>query len=136
MDANCDKMKDQIADLISGILPETQIHTLQQHLGKCSACRDYANQLQKEDKLLAGLFAHFDAGMTGRQEEVIKAIDRIDVSGKTNVVSLSRTIMRGFFAKHAAAVAVIIIVAVYFIITLSWISEINECIRLSLSMIG
>lgn len=132
MDTNCDIMRDRIADLISGILPETQIHTLQQHLSKCSACRDYAHQLQKEDKLLTGLFADFDAGIRGRQDKVIKAINRFDASGKTNIVSPGRTIVRGFFTRHAAAVAVIIIVAVYFIVTLSWISEINECIRLSM----
>ena len=132
MNSNCDKMKDQIADLITGILPKTETDTLQQHLSECSACRDYARALRKEDELLTGLFAKFDASMAGWEDEAINTINDLDASGQTNIIAVGRTIMRSLLAKHAAAAAVIVVAALYFIITLAWISQINDCIRLCL----
>jgi anti-sigma factor RsiW len=129
MNSDCDRLKDRITDFVSGILPEAEIHALQQHLGECSACRAYAEALRKEDQLLAGLFAKFDAGMPGREDEVINAISQLDAAGRRSIISVSSATVKTLLAKHAAAAAVIIVVTLYFIITLTWISQINECIR-------
>lgn len=129
MNSDCDKIKDQIADYISSILPEAAVPTLQQHLSECSVCRDYAEALRKEDKLLTGLFAKLDARTASREDEVINAISYCDTAGQTNIISVGRTSIRSLFTKHAAAAAVITVAVLYFIITLRWISEINECIR-------
>lgn len=129
MNGDCDKMKDRVADLMSGILPESQTHELRQHLGKCSACKGYAKALQEEDQLLAGLFAKLDASMKGREDEIINTISRLDKSGQSNIISVWRMTVKTLLAKHAAAAAVIAAVTAYFIITLTWISQINEVIR-------
>jgi hypothetical protein len=129
MDSNCDKIRDRIADFVSGTLAEEENDALQQHLGECSACRAYAEALRKEDELLAGLFAEFDASMPGWEGEVINAISRFDTAGQKDIISVGRTTIRGLLSKHAAAAAVIVVVATYFVITLTWISQINECIR-------
>jgi len=129
MNSSCDKMKDQVADLITGVLSKTDTDGLQRHLGECSACRDYARGPRKEDELLTGLFSKIDASIAGWEDEVINTINDLDASGQTNII---RTIMRSLLAKHAAAAALIVVVALYFIITLAWISQINDCIRLCL----
>ena len=132
MKSNCDKMKDQIADFITGILPEEETQTFQQHLSECSACRDYALRLQEEEQLLTGFFAKFDENMTDLEDEAINAINRFDTPSRTTVISVGKNIIKNLLIKHAAAAAVIVFVALYFIITYTWISEINECILLSM----
>lgn len=129
MNNKCDKMKDQVTDLITGILPETEMHKLEEHLSECSACRDYARALQKEDQLLTGLFAKFDANITSQENEVIRAINLLVASSRTNIISVAGTIMKSSVTRLATTAAVIVCVALYFIITLIWISQINECIQ-------
>ena len=43
MNSECQKYKDKIADFISGILPDSEIESLQQHLEQCHECNKYAN---------------------------------------------------------------------------------------------
>ena len=132
MKSNCDKMKDRIADFITGILPEQETQTFRQHLNECSACSDYARRLQEEEQLLTGFFAKFDENMTELEDEAINAISRLDAAGRTAAISVGKKIFKDLLVKHAAVAVVIAFVALYFIITLAWISEINECILLSM----
>jgi len=122
-------MRERIAGLISGVLPEAEMQALEQHLKECSACRGYADALQKEDELLSGLFGRFDSGMRGREDEVINALSRVGASGRRDIISAGRTIIGSLLSKHAAAAAVIIVVTLYFIITFTWVSQINAVIR-------
>jgi predicted anti-sigma-YlaC factor YlaD len=132
MKSDCDKMKDRIADLVTGILPEHETQALRRHISECSGCRDYAESLEQEERLLAGFFAKFDTDMTVREDEAIDAIDRFEWPRRTGVVSVGGTIMKNFLRKYAAAAVLIAVVALYFIITLSYISEINACMRLAM----
>jgi anti-sigma factor RsiW len=132
MKSNCDKMRDEIAGFIAGILPEEEEQALQQHLKECSACRDCAESFEKEEQLLRRFFAKCDANMSAREDGAIEVIGQFDTSSQSGVASVGRTIIKNFLIKHAAVAVVIVFVAVYFVITLSWISEINECIRLSM----
>ena len=132
MKSNCDKMKDRIADFITGILPEQETQTFRQHLNECSACSDYARRLQEEEQLLTGFFAKFDENMTELEDEAINAISRLDAAGRNAAISVGKKIFKDLLVKHAAVAVVIAFVALYFIITLAWISEINECILLSM----
>jgi anti-sigma factor RsiW len=125
-------MRDEIADFITGLLPEQEAQALQRHLEECSACRECAASFEKEEQLLMRFFAKLDADMTACEDEAIEAIGRFAASSQTGVVSVGRTIIRNFLIKHAAVAVLIVFVAVYFVITLTWISEINECIRLSM----
>jgi len=132
MNSDCDKMKDQIADLVTGTLPADRVRTVRQHLSECSSCKEYALRLQKEDQLLSGLFAKFDANMANLEEETINAINRFEPSGQAAIITVGRMIMKNLLIKHAAVAVLIVFVTLYFVITLSWISQINECIRLSM----
>ncbi|HUW19039.1 MAG TPA: hypothetical protein VMW16_07040 [Sedimentisphaerales bacterium] len=132
MNSGCQKMRERIADLVSGFLADAERQTLQEHLGECCGCREYAEALEKEDRLLSGLFGSFDSSVTARQDAVIDAINRLNASGRIGVFEACRAIVYSSLARHAAAAAIIVVVALYFVITLSWISQINECIELCL----
>lgn len=107
MNSDCEKIKDQIADLVTGILLEAEVHVLEQHLNECSACRDYARALEDEDTLLTELFAKIDTDMTGRQERVLQAVNRSCLSKQTETLPIRRIIMSSPITKLAAAAIII-----------------------------
>ena len=131
-------MRERIADLVAGILPERQIPTVDEHLIECSACKEYARRLQEEDELLAGLFSKFDGRVKGGQDRVIDSLNGLDTRARGRIFSVVAAAVKSSVTKRAAAAAVIVVVALYFIITLNWISQINlqidECIRLNESI--
>lgn len=130
MNNNCDENKDRIAELILGILPESKTQTLQQHISECFTCRAYAEAMRKEEQLVSGLFAGFDADMTGRADKVVHALSRLSTAGQINVFSIGRALMKSSLTRRtAAAAAVIVFVTVYSALTLAWIWQINECIH-------
>jgi len=112
MNSICEKMKDQIADLVTGILPEAQVHDLEQHLNECAACRDYARALKDEDMLLTEFFAKIDTDMTSRQERVLQTVNRSCLSKQTDTLSIRRIIMKNPITKLAAAAVIIIAVLI------------------------
>jgi len=108
MNSICRTMQDQIADLITGVLPEAQVQALERHLGECQACRDYARALEKEDVLLSKLFTVTDMDISHKQERVLKVIDRYRQSKQTKTSSTWRTIMKSPMTKLAAAAVIIV----------------------------
>ena len=132
MNSDCERIRDRITDHISGILPETETEMLEEHLMECSRCRGYAQKLGEEEQLLTQFFANFDMGITSREDAALSVINRIDTSGRRNILSVGNRIARNLFLRRAAAAVLIVFVTVYFVLTLTWISEINEIIRLSL----
>ena len=112
MNSVCENMKDQIADLVTGILPDTQAHILEQHIEECAACRDYARALKNEDMSLIKLFEKIDTDMISRQERTLQTIDRSGPSTQTYALSIRRTIMKNPITKLTAAAAIIIAVLV------------------------
>ena len=74
MNDACDRMRDYIADMVTGTLSQEVARTLNQHLKQCPTCRDYAHQLKQEDLLLSELFTNISADMTNRQQRVLEAI--------------------------------------------------------------
>jgi len=103
----CENMKDQIADLVTGILSEDHVQKLQQHLDECATCRDYARALKNEDMLLTEFFAVTDVNTASRQERVLQAVNRSCVSKQTNSLLIWRTIMKSTITKLAAAAVII-----------------------------
>jgi predicted anti-sigma-YlaC factor YlaD len=132
MNSDCERIRDRITDHISGILPETETEMFEEHLMECSMCRGYAQKLGEEERLLTQFFAQFDMGISSREDAAISVINRIDTSGRRNILSVGNRIAGNLFLRRAAAAVLIVFVTVYFVLTLTWISEINEIIRLSL----
>jgi len=108
MNSICRTTQDQIADLVTGVLPEAQVQELEQHLSECQACRDYARVLKEEDVLLSKLFTVNDADMANRQERVLKAIDRVNQSKQTETLSIWRIIVKSPITKLAAVAALVV----------------------------
>ena len=132
MNSDCERIRDRLTDHISGILPETETEMVEEHLSECSSCSDYAQKLGEEERLLTQFFAKFDMGIASREDAAISVINRIDTSGRRNILSVGNRIAGNLFLRRAAAAVLIVFVTVYFVLTLTWISEINEIIRLSL----
>ena len=108
MKSDCEKMKDQIADHITGILSETQVQSLELHLNECSSCREYAHALKKEDTLLTGLFAEIEMDMTNRQEQILRKVNQLCVAKKTESPSIRNIIMKNPISKLVAAAVIIV----------------------------
>lgn len=103
MNSNCENIKDQIADLVTGILTEAQAQKLQQHLNECAACRDYARALKNEDALLTEFVEQMDKDMTRRQERLLQTIDRSYQSPKIEIHSIWRMMIKHPIGKIAIA---------------------------------
>lgn len=132
MNSDCERIRDGVADHISGILSETETEMLEEHLMECSSCSDYAQKLGEEERLLTQFFAKFDMDISSREDAAISVINRVDTSSRRNILSVGNRIAGNLFLRRAAAAVLIVFVTVYFVLTLTWISEINEIIRLSL----
>lgn len=112
----CDNIKEKIADHVSGMLSESQLQTVEQHLEECTGCREYARALKNEDGLLTEFFSKIDANMKGRQERVLKAIDHSFASEQSDSFSIWRIIMKSSITKLAAAAVIIAAVALSIIV--------------------
>lgn len=132
MNPGCRKNKDLIADLVSGLLEKNQAQELGKHVTRCLECREYTLSLQRQDEMLKNLFSRFDADMDSREQDVIEAVNRIKMPGKWSLGSILRRIDESAVASHAVAAVVIIVATLYFVVTWTWISQITECIKLSM----
>jgi hypothetical protein len=112
MNSVCENIKDQIADLLTGILLDSQVQELQQHLNECVTCRDYARALKNEDTLLTELFARIDTDMTSRQERALQAVNRSYVFKQTNSLLIRRIIMKSPITKIAAAAVIVAVLGI------------------------
>jgi anti-sigma factor RsiW len=74
MNRPCPDRQDKIADYVLGALDTQQRAALQKHLGGCEACRQYAQNLQKQAQSLVALGRQFDADMEARRDKVIQAL--------------------------------------------------------------
>ena len=106
MNSDCREIRDRIADIVTGV--QTQVHTVEQHMAECAACRDYERALKTEDAMLTRLFAEVDADMAGRQERLLQAIDRSCPTGKANYLIIGRAIMKSPITKLVAAAVLLL----------------------------
>jgi hypothetical protein len=103
-------MKDQIADLVTGILSEAHVQKLQQHLEECAACRDYARALKNEEALLTEFVEKAESNMNCRQEHILEVIGRSCQPSQIETRSIRRIIMKSRITKLAAAAVIVVAV--------------------------
>jgi len=111
MNSDCQNMRDQIADLVTGILSNTQAREIEQHMKDCPACRQYAQALKDEDALLTGFVSDIDADIPSHQERLLQAINNSQQSRQIRNLSIRRTIMKSPITKLSTAAAIIVVVA-------------------------
>ena len=129
MESNCEKNKDRIAELITTGLSEDELHGLEQHLSDCSACSSYAEQLRKEDKLLGELIEQYNTRLIRRENQIMDSITQGIAPKQSRVISTVKAFLNGSVTKFAATAALIIFVTAYFVITLTWLFQIQMCIK-------
>jgi len=112
MSSDCDRMREHVADLVSGTLSREDVQIVEQHLRQCPTCRSYADALRKEDLLLNEYFTDMSADMTARQQRVLSAVDRCRVPKQKNSAAIWRIIMRSKITKLATAATIIVAVLV------------------------
>ncbi|MHC4212183.1 MAG: anti-sigma factor family protein [Planctomycetota bacterium] len=132
MNSGCRKNRDLIADLVSGLLEKQQAQDLGEHVSDCLECREYTLSLQRQDEMLKNLFSRFDSDMNSREQSVIEAVNRVKMPSKWSLGSILHRIDESAVANHAIAAVVIIVATLYFVVTWTWISQITECIKLSM----
>lgn len=112
MKSDCQKIRDHIADRISGVLPKTNEQTLREHLNTCTDCRRYVQTLQDEDTSLMEHFARINEEMANRQERALQKIRRFCTYQKLNTTSIWRDIMKNRYGRLATTAAVLALAVV------------------------
>lgn len=110
MRRDCDRIKDQIRELLSGTLGEADERAIRAHLSTCAACREYVGALQDEDASLADHFGQIEAGMGERQVRVLEALACHEAETRISTVPTWRGIMRHRISKLAVAAAILLAV--------------------------
>jgi predicted anti-sigma-YlaC factor YlaD len=114
------------------VLPDSEMQAVGEHLDQCSACKAYAQFLRREDQMLAGMVEQLEANMPQREASVIRALNNLRRRSTDSGTALLTGLAESAVLKRAAAVAAIVIVTVYFVITLNWVSEMNELYALGM----
>ena len=107
MNSGCDTIRDLIADAVTGTLPAEQAKSLDEHLRGCPDCRNYAEALRQEDRLLGQLVAGVAADMPDRRKQLVQVLSHHQ-SERTSHPAGWRTIMKSPIAKLAVAAVVVI----------------------------
>jgi hypothetical protein len=105
MNGPCPQRQDQIADYVLGALDGGQAEALREHLASCTACRQYAEHLDRETKALVALGRQIDADTEMRQNRVIEALEEMTpvAAGRTQMFPSPG----GFLRMAVAAVLVL-----------------------------
>jgi anti-sigma factor RsiW len=80
--AACERHEHEIADLVDGLLSETDVYRLRAHLATCAGCRAWHAEYSATDELLAAalprpsLAAGFDAALQSRVQALQAANGR------------------------------------------------------------
>jgi hypothetical protein len=113
MNSDCQSVRDTIADVVSGLLPVSEIEGLQEHLDSCEACRGYMQRLQEEETSLADYFVRMDSQNAGRQERVLRALETSQTHKQVTIISLWRAIMTNRYSRFGAVAAMLAIAAAF-----------------------
>ncbi len=114
MNAECDRIRNLIADSVTGTLATEQARHLDKHLQQCADCCRYAEALRHEDLLLTRLIADITTDMPNRRERFLQALSRRPPRQAKGMMKWRR-IMEKRITKLAvaAAVALAAVVGIY-----------------------
>ncbi len=111
---NCTECKEKLAELLEGLLPESQRQTVQEHLKDCQVCRNELAELKElSERLISGGKTWQQTNLEDavfnqiirRQSQKLKQADRIN-----RQLRIWRRIMKRPITKIAAVAAIIIVV--------------------------
>jgi hypothetical protein len=109
MDNTCEKIREHIPELITGILPVEQAAEIWEHLNQCPDCKAYQQALEADDQLLGDFVESAQPSVHRITENVISALAQEDTlqehAARTIKVASSRRL-----SKLAAAVIIAAVV--------------------------
>lgn len=111
MDSLCEKMQDQLADHILGILSPQEIDTVNEHVGECRECEQYMQALRNENRILVRTGEDIQATMKAGQDRVIEALGRSAPTAYESELPTWRMIMKSRTIRFATAAVVVIAAA-------------------------
>ncbi len=109
MDNECDRAREQMADLLSGDLTDEQAAGLRRHTDACGACRAYLEGLQADDKLLAEFAEAMRASVERVERNVAEALEQGEPAREA---SAWRAILKSPLVRLAAAAVIVAAVAI------------------------
>jgi hypothetical protein len=112
MEDICEKVREQIPELVTGALKPETAAELRHHIDQCPACREYLQALQTDGKLLGEFAEAMQPVVTRLEDEVIEALGREPSKQPVRFVLILRAITRSSRTKVAAAAAIIIVVLI------------------------
>ena len=105
MNRPCPQMQDKVADYVLGALDAQQAEALQEHLGHCEACQQYAQSLREQAQSLAAFGRRLEIDMEARRDRVIEALQDVSpVETRTRRIFPS---VGGFLRMSVAAALVL-----------------------------
>ena|GEM_PF-6631126 len=112
MDNECDRAREQMADLLSGDLTDEQAAGLRRHTDACAACRAYLEGLQADDRLLVEFAEAMQVSVVRIERKVAEAIEQGGAGEAVRRVSAWRVMLKNPLVKLAAAAVIVAAVVV------------------------
>jgi anti-sigma factor RsiW len=128
----CEHTKELIADMVNGMADVSEREAIESHIAACRDCRAYRHALEGEDRLLRDYFGGFEGAVDRGPKQVAVALEHLHIGGWRRLSDILWDFAGSSLSRHAVAAALIVVVTAYFVITLSWITQITECIQQSM----
>jgi hypothetical protein len=112
MGNNCQKIQEQIAELVTGALSAEKTAELQRHVSQCPTCSKYLKALQADDKLLSEFAEAMQPSVARLENNVIDTLNRAKSKKPVSFVPIWKTVVKSRITRFAAAAAVVIMISV------------------------
>lgn len=107
MDDNCEKIREQLPELInSGLSPEKAVE-LEQHRSQCPACNAYLQALAADDKLLSEFARAMQPKITRLENVAMDEIGRRSPHRTNETVAVGRRLLNSRIAQIAAGAVIV-----------------------------
>lgn len=105
----CEKMQDNLADFVLGVLSPKQTDAVNEHLGRCGSCSRYVESLKRQSRLLTQFSEKLNQDMEARENRAIETVQSHTQAPGVAPVSLWSTITKSRMTKLAAAATVVLV---------------------------
>lgn len=135
MDSPCEKMQDNLADYVLGVLSPEQIDAVNEHIGQCTKCNQYVESLKRQNHLLTQFSEDIREHIAARQDKVIEALNAPSRFLRGHRLSVWKTIMKNNITKLTAAVLIFaVLIGVYQMVgTRAAFAETTRLVRTTLA---
>jgi hypothetical protein len=108
MDDICERIQEQIPELITGTLPAEKAEELRRHIDTCPACSEYLRALQADDRLLSDFAEAMQPSVSRLEDNVLDVLNGQASEKRPVATSIRSMILKGPVIKFAAAAVLLI----------------------------